>query len=69
MQLKDHIETNNLRFPLVLGRSNGGSLEPLMNALDLAGCSKDHSAFLELLRARCQEKAIDISKNTTENKL
>ena len=65
LQLYSYIKTNNLRFPLVLGRPNGGNLEPLMNAQDLAGCSKNHSVFLELLRARCQEKAINISGTTT----
>ena len=38
-----------------------------MIAQDLAACSKNHGEFLDLLRERCKEKAIDISEPPAES--
>ncbi|MCJ1310475.1 hypothetical protein MMC25_004139 [Agyrium rufum] len=68
-EVKNYVKTNNLRYPLVLGRADGQELQQLMSGEDLIGCPKDHKKFLELLRERTAEKNIPLSEESSAAKI
>lgn len=62
VQIKDFVNSQELKYPLILGRRGvGESLELLMEAKDIQGCNKDHGEFLATLKTRAAEKGIPLS--------
>ncbi|KAJ9659417.1 hypothetical protein H2198_003146 [Neophaeococcomyces mojaviensis] len=59
-ELRDFVKTKELSYPLVLGQKADGPLQLLLTAQDLAGVSKDHSAFLSLLNAKAKENGVPL---------
>ena len=57
------MKIKELSYPLVLGQNTGGPLQLLLTAQDLAGVSKDHSAFLLLLNTKAQENGISLGRS------
>ena len=60
LKLINYSKAKSLRYPVVLGQNSGGELEQLLSAEDLASCSKNHTEFLKVLRAKAAEKGIAI---------
>lgn len=65
-QLLEFAQTNQLRYPIVLGQDpgNGSKLQLLLTAEDLAGVSKSHSEFLSLLLERAKDKGINLESRS-----
>ena len=57
------MKSRELSYPLVLGQKAGGPLQLLLTAQDLAGVSKDHSAFLSLLNTKAQENGVPLGRS------
>ena len=65
VQLRDFVKTNELRYPVVLGRRAGGPLQLLLTAQDLAVVSKDQSAFLTLLSKKADESGLPLNRGAS----
>ena len=65
IQIVDYVAANSIRYPVVLGRKNGGQLEVLLKAEDLTNCAGDHSKFLDLLRTKAVEKDVPLAEGAS----